>query len=110
MPPICTRTTVPWTGRPNNLTLGLCVPYNKIESGSCSGRILGVSAVVVRDDLGAVFELKQPVRRVISLVPSLTEAVAETDRSLLVGATDWCTHPALDVPRVRGTKNPNVGA
>lgn len=26
---------------------------------------------------------------------------------MLVGATDWCTHPAdLDVPRVGGTKNP----
>jgi ABC-type Fe3+-hydroxamate transport system substrate-binding protein len=28
---------------------------------------------------------------------------------LLVGATDWCTHPQdLDVTRVRGTKNPDV--
>ena len=27
----------------------------------------------------------------------------------LVGVTDWCTHPAdLDVPRVGGTKNPQV--
>ncbi|WP_018161257.1 helical backbone metal receptor [Smaragdicoccus niigatensis] len=69
-----------------------------------------MSTVVVQDDLGAVVELKRPVRRVISLVPSLTEAVAESDRSLLVGATDWCTHPVLDVPRVRGTKNPNVAA
>lgn len=30
---------------------------------------------------------------------------------LLVGATDWCTHPVdLDVSRVRGTKNPDVAA
>jgi len=43
------------------------------------------------------------------LVPSLTEAVAPT--GLLVGATDWCTQPAgLDVPRVRGTKNPDLAA
>jgi ABC-type Fe3+-hydroxamate transport system substrate-binding protein len=29
----------------------------------------------------------------------------------LVGATDWCTHPAdLDVQRVGGTKNPDVAA
>jgi ABC-type Fe3+-hydroxamate transport system substrate-binding protein len=49
------------------------------------------------------------VPRVVSLVPSLTEAVAATSRSLLVGATDWCTHPAdLDVPRIGGTKNPDV--
>jgi ABC-type Fe3+-hydroxamate transport system substrate-binding protein len=51
------------------------------------------------------------VRRVVSLVPSLTEAVAETAPGLLVGATDWCTHPAdLTVTRVRGTKNPDVDA
>ena len=50
------------------------------------------------------------MRRVVSIVPSLTEAVAATARALLVGATDWCTHPGdLDVARVRGTKNPDVG-
>ncbi|MGY1836424.1 helical backbone metal receptor [Blastococcus sp. SYSU DS0510] len=46
----------------------------------------------------------------VSLVPSLTEAIAATDVGLLVGATDWCSHPAgLDVPRVGGTKWPDVG-
>jgi ABC-type Fe3+-hydroxamate transport system substrate-binding protein len=49
------------------------------------------------------------VRRVVSLVPSLTEAVAVTSPGLLVGATDWCSHPVgLDVTRVRGTKNPDL--
>ncbi|MFP8886193.1 helical backbone metal receptor [Streptomyces mangrovi] len=49
------------------------------------------------------------VRRVVSLVPSLTEAVAATGPELLVGATDWCSHPpGLDVARVRGTKNPDL--
>ena len=63
------------------------------------------------DDLGAPVDLTGPARRVVSLVPSLTEAVASVDRSVLVGATEWCTHPAdLDVPRVRGTKNPDVRA
>jgi ABC-type Fe3+-hydroxamate transport system substrate-binding protein len=48
---------------------------------------------------------------VVSLVPSLTEALAETVPGRLVGATDWCTHPAgLGVPRVRGTKNPDRAA
>ncbi|MET8686520.1 helical backbone metal receptor [Streptomyces sp. NPDC004732] len=47
--------------------------------------------------------------RVVSLVPSLTEAVAVTAPDVLVGATDWCSHPAgLDVTRVGGTKNPDV--
>ncbi|MFF7771608.1 helical backbone metal receptor [Streptomyces massasporeus] len=45
--------------------------------------------------------------RVVSLVPSLTEAVAHSAPGVLVGATDWCTHPSgLDVVRVGGTKNP----
>lgn len=49
--------------------------------------------------------------RVVSLVPSLTEAVALTAPGTLVGATDWCTRPAtLSVRRVRGTKNPDVPA
>jgi ABC-type Fe3+-hydroxamate transport system substrate-binding protein len=49
------------------------------------------------------------VRRVVSIVPSLTETVAVTAPDLLAGATDWCTRPeGLDVPRVRGTKNPDV--
>ncbi len=49
------------------------------------------------------------VRRVVSLVPSLTEAVAASAPGLLVGATDWCEHPAgLDVVRVGGTKNPDT--
>jgi ABC-type Fe3+-hydroxamate transport system substrate-binding protein len=49
------------------------------------------------------------VSRVVSLVPSLTESVAATAPGLLVGVTDWCTHPAdLDVTRVGGTKNPKI--
>ncbi|MBZ4320178.1 helical backbone metal receptor [Streptomyces huiliensis] len=52
---------------------------------------------------------RRTVRRVVSLVPSLTEAVAATAPELLVGATDWCEHPpGLDVVRVGGTKNPDV--
>ncbi|MEV5954245.1 helical backbone metal receptor [Streptomyces sp. NPDC051987] len=43
----------------------------------------------------------------VSLVPSLTEAIAETLPEALVGATDWCTHTAgLDIRRIGGTKNP----
>jgi ABC-type Fe3+-hydroxamate transport system substrate-binding protein len=67
--------------------------------------------MLVRDDLGGELSTTRPVHRVVSLVPSLTESIAVTAPHLLVGATDWCTHPAdLDVPRVRGTKNPDVAA
>jgi ABC-type Fe3+-hydroxamate transport system substrate-binding protein len=61
-----------------------------------------------RDDQGSVVELGR-VRRVVSLVPSLTEAVASTEPGLLVGATEWCTHPPdLAAERIGGTKNPDV--
>lgn len=63
------------------------------------------------DDLGTPVEIGQPPQRVVSLVPSLTEAIAQSARECLVGATEWCTHPTdLDVTRVRGTKNPNLKA
>ena len=66
----------------------------------------------VVDDEGRRVPLPETVSRVVSLVPSLTEAVGVTAPGLLVGATDWCTHPAdLDdagVTRVRGTKNPDI--
>ncbi|MCX5197740.1 helical backbone metal receptor [Streptomyces sp. NBC_00249] len=51
--------------------------------------------------------------RVVSLVPSLTEAVAVTGGpALLAGVTDWCTHPAglAAAARIGGTKNPDVPA
>jgi ABC-type Fe3+-hydroxamate transport system substrate-binding protein len=60
------------------------------------------------DDLGTAVGPRR-VRRVVSLVPSLTESLAATAPGLLVGATDYCTHPAgLDVPRVGGSKYPDL--
>ncbi|MDD7937135.1 helical backbone metal receptor [Actinomycetospora lutea] len=68
----------------------------------------------VIDDEGRRIPLPATVGRVVSLVPSLTEAVGVTEPGLLVGATDWCTHPDdLDehgITRVRGTKNPDIEA
>ena len=63
------------------------------------------------DDLGHDVPLPVPPARIVSLVPSITEALATDVPERLVGATDWCTHPAgLDVTRVRGTKNPDLAA
>ncbi|GLZ44380.1 ABC transporter substrate-binding protein [Actinomycetospora sp. NBRC 106375] len=70
------------------------------------------AGMYVRDDEDRRVPLPETVRRVVSLVPSLTEAVGVTAPGLLVGATDWCTHPPdlddHDVTRVRGTKNPDI--
>src|ERR1700712_1226249 len=64
---------------------------------------------LLTDDLGLAVAVPPVVDRVVSLVPSLTEAIASTAPGLLVGATDWCSHPPdLAVTRIRGTKNPRV--
>ncbi len=58
------------------------------------------------DDTGTEVALPSSVRRVVSLVPSLSESVAATS-DLLVGVTDWC--PAgIEAERIGGTKNPRV--
>ncbi|WP_132878945.1 helical backbone metal receptor [Tamaricihabitans halophyticus] len=61
------------------------------------------------DELGATVPVPDTPRRVVSLVPSLTEAVATSAPEILVGATDYCTHPeGLAVARVGGSKYPKV--
>lgn len=63
------------------------------------------------DDLGHPVDVNAPTRRVVSLVPSLTEGIAATRPDALVAATQWCTFPPeLEVPRIRGTKNPDTKA
>ena len=51
-------------------------------------------------------------QRIVSLVPSLTEALFALGLGpRVVGVTDWCVHPAADVaalPKVGGTKNPTL--
>lgn len=52
--------------------------------------------------------------RIVSLVPSLTEALFALGLgSRVVGVTEWCVHPAdavAKLPKVGGTKNPDVAA
>ena len=53
-------------------------------------------------------------QRIVSLVPSLTEALFALDLGeRVVGVTEWCVHPAAAVaalPKVGGTKNPDLAA
>ena len=53
-------------------------------------------------------------RRIVSLVPSLTEALFELGLGArVVGVTEWCVHPAgavALVPKVGGTKTPDLAA
>lgn len=52
--------------------------------------------------------------RIVSLVPSLTEALFVLGLGeRVVAVTDWCVHPAdalAGLPRVGGTKNPDLAA
>jgi ABC-type Fe3+-hydroxamate transport system substrate-binding protein len=62
--------------------------------------------------LKAIPDLGGPPRRVVSLVPSMTESLfALGFGATVVGATDYCIHPAEqleDMPRVGGPKNPDI--
>jgi ABC-type Fe3+-hydroxamate transport system substrate-binding protein len=51
-----------------------------------------------------------PPKRVVSLVPSLTETLFDIGAgNAVAGITDFCIFPPnLDLPRVGGTKNPRV--
>jgi ABC-type Fe3+-hydroxamate transport system substrate-binding protein len=68
----------------------------------------------VPDARGRPVELPDRVDRVVSLVPSLTEWLVHAGvGERLVGVTDWCVEPAQVVaglPKVRGTKNPDLRA
>jgi ABC-type Fe3+-hydroxamate transport system substrate-binding protein len=68
----------------------------------------------VVDDLGVEVEVADAPRRLVSLVPSLSETLWWWHLAdAVVGVTDWCVAPPLafrDATRVRGTKNPDVAA
>lgn len=79
-------------------------------SGTTGGGAHGYGTrVEARDDLGRPVIIPADAARIVSLVPSLTEAIASCDAGLLAGATKYCSHPpGLAVERVGGTKNPDV--
>src|SRR5687768_11123565 len=62
------------------------------------------------DVRGRPFDLREPPRRVVSLVPSLTETLFDLGAGdSVVGITDFCIFPSdLVLPRLGGTKNPRV--
>ena len=65
---------------------------------------------MIRDALGNTFAFPRPPQRVVSLVPSLTETLFALDAgSSVAGITDFCIFPEhLALPRVGGTKNPDI--
>ena len=65
---------------------------------------------IVRDVRRREHHFDAPPRRVVSLVPSLTETLFDLGAGdAVAGITDFCIFPAgLTLPRVGGTKNPRV--
>jgi iron complex transport system substrate-binding protein len=71
------------------------------------------SPVQVKDETGRAVRIPQPVRRIVSLAPSVTEtlfALGVGDR--LVGDTDFCDYPpeAKKKAHIGGPVNPNIEA
>ena len=72
--------------------------------------LLLASPRALRDDVGRRVRLEGPVRRIVSLAPSVTEtlfALGSGDR--VVGVTDLCDDPpaARSLPKVGGMVNPD---
>jgi iron complex transport system substrate-binding protein len=70
-----------------------------------------VQAVQVADDRGVAVDMPQPPRRIVSVLPSLTELVCELgscDR--LVGVDDFSDWPPAvrKLPRLGGLEDPNI--
>ncbi len=66
------------------------------------------------DASGADLLVPTSPKRLVSLVPSVTETLFALGLGpRVVGVTDWCLHPATELeglPRVGGTKNPDLGS
>ena len=64
------------------------------------------------DELHRMIDVPSPPRRIISLVPSITETLfALGIGERVVGVTEYCTHPpdaVATVPKIGGTKNPQL--
>jgi iron complex transport system substrate-binding protein len=75
--------------------------------------IRDASRIEVKDEMGRAVRIPQPVRRIVSLAPSVTEtlfALGLGDR--VVGDTDFCDYPAeaKQKTRIGGPVNPNIEA
>ena len=78
-----------------------------------TGSVPARAAVEVTDGIGRSLSLPAPPRRIVSLVPGVTEMLyAIGAEGRLVGRTDFCDYPAAArlKPSVGGTVSPNLEA
>ncbi len=68
--------------------------------------------ITLQDDTGTEVALPGIPRRIVSLVPSLTETLFDLGAGeRVVGITRWCVHPRdalADIPVIGGTKDPSI--
>jgi iron complex transport system substrate-binding protein len=100
------------------LRLGLLMTAPLVLDGAATQQAMlrqklieSASPVEVKDETGRLVRIGQPVRRIVSLAPSVTEtlfALGLGDR--LVGDTDFCDYPpeAKQKARIGGPINPNI--
>jgi iron complex transport system substrate-binding protein len=88
------------------MRLGLCMLWAWCLAGSAQA-----AAVSAQDDLGVTIRLAQPARRVVSLLPSLTESVCAVGACDRLVATDrWSDWPdsVRALPKAGGLDDVNV--
>jgi|SRR5882724_9104814 len=82
-----------------------------VRAAQSNGESAKTPPLIVKDEAGRTVEVPQPVKRIISLAPSVTEtiyALGAQDR--LVADTDVCNYPpaAQKLPKVGGPFTPNL--
>ena len=88
------------------LVCGLRTPAEKVATSSSQESFRTVS-----DETGRTVRIPVPVRRVVSLAPSVTESIYALGlENLLVGDTDYCDYPeaATKLHKVGGATNPSL--
>jgi iron complex transport system substrate-binding protein len=95
------------------LALGLlaALPAGLAAKQSASTSASQTSMLEVTDEAGRAVRVPQPVRRIVSLAPNLTETIfALGEGDLLVGDTDYCDYPAEASKKahVGGPLNPSL--
>jgi cobalamin transport system substrate-binding protein len=97
------------------LAFGFVLLAALLSAGSAAAQSAGAasppSTLAVTDEAFRVVRVPQPVRRIVSLAPNLTETVFALGLGdLLVGDTDYCNYPAeaLKKAHVGGPVNPSL--
>jgi len=99
-------------GIPLLLALSLLAACEEGRGATARSATAADSAVAATDDAGRAVRLLHPARRIVSLIPSATEAlVAIGARDRLVGRTNFDHGPGIDsLPSVGGGMDPSLEA